>query len=53
MVLSTGADAPLAATTMVGSVAFATADPPPETLTTLASGDAALTPTFTVIVIDG
>jgi hypothetical protein len=37
----------------VESVAFAPAEPPPDTLTLFTCGDAALAPTFTVTVMAG
>jgi hypothetical protein len=50
MVLSVGA---FALRTVVGSLALAVPEPPPETLTQFTSLDAALAPTFTVTVIAG
>jgi hypothetical protein len=40
-------------TTIVESVLFAAADPPPDTLIEFTSGDAAFAATFTVTVIAG
>jgi hypothetical protein len=49
--LNTGSAA--GGTITVESVAFAPAEPPPDTLTLFTCGDCALAPTFTVTVIAG